>query len=113
MNYKVLGENIRSCRKGVKMTQEELAEKANLSTVFISQLETGVRKPSLETVFKLSCILNVSMDELVKNTDNSIVISDDAEITMLLKGREDKEIRLITGVAKEILRNLEGEKVCE
>ena len=111
MDYKVLGINVRKCRKGLKMTQEVLAEKINISTVFISQIETGVGKPALETVFKLSNVLNVSIDDLVKNKDNSITISDNAEMEMLLKGRTYKEINFVTGIVKEMLENLNDEKI--
>ena len=52
MDYKLLGKNIKEARKSLKMTQEQLAEQIDVSTVFISQIENGSRKPSLETIYK-------------------------------------------------------------
>ena len=37
MDYKLLGKNIKEARKSLKMTQEQLAEQIDVSTVFISQ----------------------------------------------------------------------------
>lgn len=39
MDYKLLGKNIKEARKSLKMTQEQLAEQIDVSTVFISQIE--------------------------------------------------------------------------
>jgi len=50
MDYILLGRNIAKARTKNGLTQEQLAEKTDVSTVFISQIETSVRKPSLETV---------------------------------------------------------------
>lgn len=47
------------------LTQEKLAEKIGVSTVFVSQLESGSRAPGLETLVKLSQTLHVSLDLLV------------------------------------------------
>ncbi|UKI54471.1 MAG: helix-turn-helix domain-containing protein [Treponema succinifaciens] len=51
---KILGANIRCYRIKLKMTQEELAEKAGITSVGISKIETG-KKPGLkkETIEKI------------------------------------------------------------
>ena len=46
MNYKLMGKTIAEIRLKNHLTQEALAEKIDVSAVFISQLETTVRKPS-------------------------------------------------------------------
>ena len=62
MDYCSLGINIKTARKKVHMTQEELAEKVDISTVFVSQIENANRKASLETVYKISKALNITID---------------------------------------------------
>lgn len=44
------------------MTQEELAERTNLSTTYIGMVERGEKKPSLETFVRILNALNVSAD---------------------------------------------------
>ena len=52
-------------RQKAGLTQEELAERADVSARFISFLETGRRQPSLSTLHALSVGLRISMQELV------------------------------------------------
>lgn len=47
------------------ITQEELAEKLNLSTRQVQRLESGESKPSLKTLKLLIEILNISNEDIV------------------------------------------------
>lgn len=53
MNYGLLGERIKKERLNRGLTQEVLAEKANISVSFLGQIERGERKLSLETLIKI------------------------------------------------------------
>lgn len=52
-------------RERAALTQEELAERADVSARFISFLETGRRQPSLSTLHALSKGLRISMQDLI------------------------------------------------
>ena len=65
MNLTSIGMNIRKYRKQRKLSQEQLAEKAGLSTNYIGMLERGEKTPSLETFLKIANILDVSADMLL------------------------------------------------
>lgn len=60
-----IGSRIKSARENMGLTQEELAEKIDLSTQFISTIERGVAGPSLETVINLCKVLKVSSEWLL------------------------------------------------
>ncbi len=62
--YGVVGGKIKSLRKFHHLTQQELAEKSNLSIPFISQIETGHKKASLETYSKLADTFHIELGEL-------------------------------------------------
>lgn len=111
MDYKKLGQRIREYRMKINMTQEALAEAVGISAVFISQIETGNRKPSLETVFKIATTLNVPMDYLMKD---SVVESSSEkmdELIAMLKGRPEEEVALVTDTAKEILKHIKDKSI--
>lgn len=108
MDYKLLGKNIAGERLKNHLTQEQLAEKINVSTVFISQLETSIRKPSLETIYKLSLALNTTIDRLI-GTDNLQAKYD--EIAKLLNNKNDAELGFIVGILKEICSNISDGKI--
>ena len=46
--------------------QTELARKVGLHRVYIAQLETGARQPSLTTLKKLAKVLGVGIEDLLR-----------------------------------------------
>ena len=58
---KDIGANIRALRQKARLSQEGLAEKAELHPVYISQLECGLKSVSMEGLWKLSRALGVEM----------------------------------------------------
>jgi transcriptional regulator with XRE-family HTH domain len=61
-----LGETIRAKRVKTGLSQEKLAEKAGLSTVFISRIERGVESPSVDSLVKIAKALRAHVRDLVK-----------------------------------------------
>ena len=62
----ILGSNIRAERLRRHLTQEQLAEKLDMSINSVGKLERGVIIPSALVIFKLSKILRTDMNELFK-----------------------------------------------
>lgn len=62
---RLLGEAVRTTRKEAGFSQEKLAEKAGLSTVFISRIERGVESPSVDNLVKIAKALKVQVRDLV------------------------------------------------
>lgn len=86
MNYELLGRRIREKRKEKKYTLEQLAEKLDVSTTFIGQIERAKGIPSLETFVKIANVLEVSTDSLLfgdlnNESINSYFIKRVAELT--------------------------------
>lgn len=59
------GEVVRAERKRQELTQEELAHRAGISAVFMSDIERGVENVTLETIAKLAKGLGVKIGELL------------------------------------------------
>lgn len=58
------GKNLAKVRKSVGLTQEKLSEITGLSTTFIGLVETGKRKPRLETLRKIASALKIDIKNL-------------------------------------------------
>lgn len=58
------GKTVRSRREALKMTLEELAERAGLTPNYINEIENGHRDPSLSTVFSIAEGLGVEPGDL-------------------------------------------------
>ena len=62
---RLLGEAIRARRKQAGFSQEKLAERADLSTVFISRVERGKESPSVDSLVKIAKALRAHVRDLV------------------------------------------------
>jgi transcriptional regulator with XRE-family HTH domain len=69
-------EKLRVLRERRKLTQQQLAEQLGVTEVSIYYLESGKRNPGVEMLLKLSRILGVSSDVLIKD---ELELEDDAE----------------------------------
>jgi transcriptional regulator with XRE-family HTH domain len=64
---KKLGEAVRQYRKEADFSQEKLAEKASLSTVFISDVERGVENVSVDSIARIAKALGIRIYDLFKD----------------------------------------------
>ena len=65
MDYIMLGRRIRRYRIEKHLTQEQLAEMADVSASFLGHIERGTRVASLETLMKLCAVLQVTPNDLL------------------------------------------------
>ena len=88
-----LAEQIKLHRKKANLTQEELAERVDLSTQHISRIETGCYIPSLKSFFLIAQELNIDLRIFGYNVNNSkydvknqiiekIISANDAELIL-------------------------------
>lgn len=61
----ILGEKLKEYRKGRKISQEDLAEKLNVSRQAITKWETGAGVPDIENIVAIAKLMGVSVDELI------------------------------------------------
>lgn len=61
-----IGLKLRNLRKIKQLTQEELAERTDLSKGYISQIESGQSSPSMETFLQLLEVLGTSPETFLK-----------------------------------------------
>jgi len=64
-HHRILGEAIRSYRKSVHLSQEKLAEKADLHHNYIGELERGEKAATIDTMLKISKALGIKVRDLV------------------------------------------------
>ena len=65
INYSEIGARIRRQREHIGLTQEQLGEACDLSSSFVGHIERGSRKLSVESLYKLASVLDVSVDYLL------------------------------------------------
>ena len=61
-----IGDRLREERIRAGISQRELARRLGLSASMISQLESGMSKPSVGTLYAIVSELNVSLDKVIR-----------------------------------------------
>lgn len=96
MNQEKIGKFISECRKNKKMTQEELAEKLNVTDRAISHWENGRRLPDYSIVKELCEQLEISINEFFagkKVSENDYKnVADENMTNMVNKLNQEKKI---------------------
>ncbi len=67
----LFAKNMRRIRLGQEMTQERLAERAELHPNYISSVERGERNISIRNIERIANALGVTMSELVGQPENN------------------------------------------
>ena len=105
MDYKKLGKRIKEERLKKNLTQEQLAEAINLSSVYISHIENASTKPSLETLVNLSNALDITPDFLLYDSLHKSKEYIKDEISEMLKNCTVNDMRLISKLIKAVVEN--------
>ena len=95
INYSLIGNRIKAARKAKGLSQSELSELIDRSVGYMSYIETGSKKPSLETLIQIANALDVTIDELL--SDNLVAASpvSNTQINQLLSDCSAYEKRVI------------------
>ena len=62
-----LAKRIALLRKSKGMTQERMAADADIDRVALANIETGKRRPTVTTIYRISSALGVHVDDIFKN----------------------------------------------
>ena len=66
--YKKLGRNIKKRRHKIGLTQQELADKLDMSLNFVGKIEVAFPKPSLDTLIEIANALECTVSDLTRFT---------------------------------------------
>ena len=100
MDYYKLGQKIRKIRKAHGLSQEELAEKVNISTTHMSHIETGNTKLRLPVFVDIATALEVRTDDLLDPPIAAATSSSMDEIVAVLERCSAQEAKVIIDVVK-------------
>ncbi|WFU23158.1 helix-turn-helix transcriptional regulator [Bradyrhizobium sp. CB1717] len=69
------GKIIANLRNAAGLSQEELAERAKIHRTYVSQIERGLKSPTLVMLFRLAQALNTTPSKIVKQVESDIGVS--------------------------------------
>lgn len=102
-----LGHNIQYCREMRHITQRELAETADISPQYLSNIENGKAVPSADIAMRIAKALNVTCDSLFSkdSLDGNKQLH---ELISLAADCSQAELKMILDVSKAIKANFDS-----
>ena len=100
MDYYKIGQKIRKIRKAHGLSQEELAERVDISTTHMSHIETGNTKLSLPVLVDIAAALEVRTDDLLNDDSAATTGTALDEIATVLERCTASEAKVITDIVR-------------
>lgn len=73
LDAEIVGKVISNIRREKGMSQEVLSGLADIGRTHLSAIERGERKPTLETLYRISCAMDMKMSDIVKQIELYLV----------------------------------------
>ncbi len=105
VDYHIIGSRLKQARLKAGLTQQELAEKANLSVAFISRIERGNSHINLKRLSEFCSILNTSEGYILNGVSDKDAKYLYDEFTDILRKCSPEKQKLIYKLSKVIAEN--------
>jgi len=108
-----IGRRIRQARTAKKMSQAELAEKANLSAAVISLIECGRSDLRVQTLVRIIEALQVSSDSILRPNVPTVIDIGRSEYDELIADCSPQEVETILSFSRQLKETLRKNKTEE
>ena len=99
---RVLGDAIKTARLEKHISQEILSEMVGITPTHVKHIESGHRKPSVDVLYRLARVLNISLDDIFfpecSNGNESI-----RKVQRLLGECDEKQIKILLATLEAML----------
>lgn len=102
MDYYKIGQRIRKYRRACGLSQEELAERVNISTTHMSHIGTGGTKLSLPVFVAIAAALEVRTDDLLEDTGYSGRNVAASDISTILEQCSPKSAKMLADIMRAV-----------
>ena len=102
LDYNIIGSRIKQARLAKNYTQEDLAEKIDISVAFLSRVERGNSHLNLKRLNQICGLLDVTEAYVLNGASSNSQNYLDKEFSELLKNCSPEKQKLIYNVAKTI-----------
>ena len=104
IDYAIVGSRIRKFRSNQGITQEELAFRINTSTSYISNIERGIKKPSLQKLIEIAEAIHVTINELIYDPASEGDIYFDKELIRIIACCDPEKQKKLTKSIADIIQ---------
>ncbi|MDO4307703.1 MAG: helix-turn-helix transcriptional regulator [Eubacteriales bacterium] len=108
-NYSI-GNKIRAFRRAKGFSQEELAFRAEISSVYLRQIEKEDKNPTINTILKLCDALCIHPSDLFENNEPVPLSDTEQQIMTFLADKTEEEKNIILELIKTAFK-LQAKKI--
>ena len=106
INYKIIGQKLRTERERIGQTQEQIAEAIDITPAFVGHIERAERSMSLNTLIKFCNHYHVTIDYLLSDIlphddDNTLI-----QISDILKDKSPEQQSAILDILRIVTRHI-------
>lgn len=105
LDYRMIGHKIQNKRRIKGVTQEAMAEALDFSVGFISQVERGVTKLSLDSLYSITQYLDCSIADIIDTPEIDSFSYHFEELEIMYQKLSTKDQQLFFCIMKEYLKN--------
>lgn len=103
-----IGENIIKRRKAINMKAAELCRRAGITSAYMSQIEKDKRIPTLDVLQKIANELNVTVSDLLGETETELDLSEEQlKFMEIIKSLRPEQIDALVNVANAFFKEQE------
>lgn len=101
-----LGTRIQEVRVNKGLTQQELSRAVDINEMYLSEIERGVKMPSMNVFIKLIVTLDVSADYILRDITPAGKEFVYDEVTQKLEGLTPQQRKTVVDIVDAYIRNL-------
>jgi len=105
-----LGQAIRTAREQKQLTREQLSEKLEITPRHLADIENYGKHPSIEVLYRVAILFNISIDQYIFPNDESIKSSRHRAIEDSLKRLSERELIFVESVVDGVVSLKNAEK---
>lgn len=106
INYERIGRRVQQLRKVKGLSQADLADLTDMSVAYISHIETGAKRASLESVVRIANALGVTVDQILSGNQKGNPNEYKSELGVLIDDCNGYERGVIHDIAEAVKRSL-------
>lgn len=103
-DFKALGQAIKDARNSKEMSRNQLADIMNIAPRYIASIENSGQHPSLQVLYELVNILDVSVDQFFFPNKEVNKSTQRRQLESLIDEMDSKDLVIMTATAKGILK---------
>ena len=108
-DFRAFGLAIKAARMKQGLTREQVGAKIEIDPRYLTNIENKGQHPSLQVLYDLVSLLNVSVDEFFLSSDNPVKSSRRRQLESKLDTMSEKDLIIIESVADGIIKSKEVE----